>query len=142
MLRSDMRKKGHWSISPQRVTGRPLHVSSTGITLPTQYPEDGAHTPDATDTHQAAGAQDDLLFHIRREARHRHWLVWPWFRMEIACVIYTSRTETFPHATGGWTHGGVYRCTARREKYELAKGIWPEGRGLGAETRWENSCRG
>ena len=35
---------------------------------------------------------------------------------------------------GGETHGGVYCCTARREKYELAKGIWPEGRGLGAKT--------
>jgi hypothetical protein len=52
---------GKKAIGPQHVTGRPLHVSSTGITLPTQYPEDRAQTPDAMDTHQAAGAQDDLV---------------------------------------------------------------------------------
>jgi len=43
--------------------------------------------------------------------------------------------------TGGATHGCIYCGTARREKYKLAKGIWPEGGGLGAAIWWESACR-
>ena len=43
--------------------------------------------------------------------------------------------------TGGETHGCIYWGTARREKYALAKGIWPEGGDLGAALWRESACR-
>jgi hypothetical protein len=35
----------------------------------------------------------------------------------------------------------AYWGTARREKYALAKGIWPEGGDLGAALWWESAYR-
>src|SRR6266702_989003 len=40
-----------------------------------EYAEDRAEAFDVTDTHEALGAQDHLLFENDPEARHRHWLI-------------------------------------------------------------------
>src|SRR6266705_1310611 len=40
-----------------------------------EYAEDRAEAFDVTDTHEALGAQDHLLFENDPDARYRHWLV-------------------------------------------------------------------
>ena len=88
----------HWGAYTRHLD---VEVHSPGQT---EHAEDRAEASDVTHADQTVSPQDNLLFEIDPDARHRHWLICESLCLWTACLKWPSpHLEHYPDAHAGPT---------------------------------------